>query len=280
MLANRIALALVACVAPGCFAASPAAERQAYAYRLLAGELESGGFASRHELDAAAQQDGYGVLSPQQPPSSGLFYSDRLAFDLGPTTPMAGPTPFAINPAAIVQSRKLVQSGGIRVEVENGPAAVKTAGAIAQEVGGWIQRADGHSILIRVPAERLEEALDRLAKLGTERDRSLHGYDVTDQHRDLVIRLDNLEKVRLRYTELLAKAENVKSALEVEKELERVTLEIERLKGARLALETNVAFAMLEAQFVDAKTAEPTLGPLGWVLWAIAYGIKWLFIWE
>jgi hypothetical protein len=56
------------------------------------------------------------------------------------------------------------------------------------------------------------------------KDKNIAGEDVTEEYRDLEIRLDSAEKTRQRYLELLNKAERVKEILKIEKELERLLI--------------------------------------------------------
>ncbi len=102
----------------------------------------------------------------------------------------------------------------------------------------------------------------------------VRGEDVTEEYLDLRIRLDNLEKARLRYLDLLNKAQNVGETLAVEKELERITMEIERLKGRIGYLERVVRFSTIQVVFE--RPTNP--GPVGWVFYILYHGVKWLFV--
>ena len=109
-------------------------------------------------------------------------------------------------------------------------------------------------------------------KLGDVLHREVTVEDVTAQYRDLAIRLKNAEAVRDRLAELLKKAQAVKDALEVERELARVTDDIERMKGRLKLLHELVQFSTITIQFqaqsVDhvnstVKLPFPWLGNLG-----------------
>jgi hypothetical protein len=82
-----------------------------------------------------------------------------------------------------------------------------------------------------VKSEHLNDAIKEISELGKVQGKSLSGQDVTEEYLDFQIRLENAEKSRERYLELLAKAENVEAALKVEKELERLNGTIDLLKG-------------------------------------------------
>jgi hypothetical protein len=68
----------------------------------------------------------------------------------------------------------------------------------------------------------------------------------------------------------------VSEAVLVEKELERVTAEYETIKARLQSLEGQVTLATVRVDF--ARPVRP--GPVGWVFYGLAKGIKWLFIWE
>jgi hypothetical protein len=82
--------------------------------------------------------------------------------------------------------------------------------------------------------------------------------------------------MRARYQALLERAANVSEAVLVEKELERVTVEYESLKARLQSLEGQIALATVRLDF--SRPIRP--GPVGWVFYGLAKGIKWLFIWE
>lgn len=75
--------------------------------------------------------------------------------------------------------------------------------------------------------------------------RNVHGQDVTERFFDLKIRLDNAEKVRKRLLALLEKATNVKDSVAVERELGRVTEQIERFKGQLKFLRDRIAYSTI-----------------------------------
>ncbi|MHC5019863.1 MAG: DUF4349 domain-containing protein [Planctomycetota bacterium] len=266
------ALAAAASLLTGCmsggYAASPAAESRYMASQAggLAGSIDEIGVSDR---------------------TAGVFFNS--------TTPSALA---AMDPAAFAASRMVARNATLAVELpvvndEKGKPdrkatdkaieqAAKTAAAIGKELKGWVVYESQHRVVLRVPAESLDTALEQIGALGEVTDQTVTGSDVTDQHRDNAIRLDNLEKSRQRYLKLLASAEDVKAALAVEKELERVTLEIERLKGQQKSLETSVRFSLVTVSFSGAypKKSGPMPGPLGWVFYGLWWFVKWLFIWE
>jgi hypothetical protein len=173
-------------------------------------------------------------------------------------------------------ARFIVRSAYLRIERRDPENGVKAATELAQRLGGWVQRTENKSATIMVPAEKLDAALEELGKLGKVAKRDVRGEDVTEEYLDLRIRLDNLEKARLRYLDLLNKAQNVGETLAVEKELERITVDIERLKGRLGYLERVVRYSTIQVLFE--RPTNP--GPVGWVFYILYHGVKWLFVWD
>jgi hypothetical protein len=192
---------------------------------------------------------------------------------VAPSAPMGGEQGSA---ASIEASRSIIRNASLSVErdaPEEGPAQIV---ALAKSHGGYAELVTRESVTVRIPAERLDAFLAAVPALGKVKEQSIIAMDVTESHRDFKIRLAHLETMRARYQALLEKAANVSEAVLVEKELERITVEYESLKARLQALEGQIALATVRMDF--SKPIRP--GPLGWVFYGLAKGIKWLFIWE
>ncbi len=170
----------------------------------------------------------------------------------------------------------VVRSARLSISSDDPQRSVREAEGIAREHGGSVEHALRDSVLLRVPDARLEEMLQALAGLGDVTERELRAVDVSVEHRDLAIRLDNLERARARYQQLLERAKDVAEALAVERELERVTLEIERLQAARATIESRISRATVEVRFAT----ESSPGPVGWIFYGLYHGVRWLFVWD
>ncbi len=131
-------------------------------------------------------------------------------------------------------------------DVEKGLDAVE---AMAKKAGGYLVMRSSSQIVVRVPAAAFDASLKAVLELGDVLRRDLSVDDVTEQFRDLEIRLKNAEAVRVRLEQLLAGAKNTEEALKVEKELGRVTEEVERLKGKLRRLRELIAFSTITVAF-------------------------------
>jgi hypothetical protein len=180
---------------------------------------------------------------------------------------------------ARIDGRKLKRNAWLTVEVDDEddiPKTIEKARQLAQNANGYIQSASTHSVTMMVPTERAENFLDELAALGEVTDKHVSVVDVTSQYVDLEIRIDNLEKTRQRLQQLLAQSAKVQDVLEVEKELSRVTIELERLKGQMRTMKRETTYASIRLNVEE----EVTPGPLGWVFYGGYKAVKWLFVWD
>jgi len=119
----------------------------------------------------------------------------------------------------------------------------------AAELGGFVASQTDDTIVIRVPAARFYEAVERVSGTGDVLHRDLRATDVSEEFRDNDIRLRNLEAMRVRLEELLSRASDVEDALRVERELERVTVELERLRGRQRFLADRISLSALAITF-------------------------------
>jgi hypothetical protein len=151
--------------------------------------------------------------------------------------------------------RKLITNGELQLAVADLEQSIDQAQRWANEVGGYAQSLTNDTIHLRIPASRWDEALTRATAMGRVLQKQVQVQDVTEEFLDLEIQLANARALRQRLEELMAKAEDVKAALEVELELARVRTEIERIEGRLKYLSHNVAMSSLVLRFVAVDTA-------------------------
>ena len=83
------------------------------------------------------------------------------------------------------------------------------------------------SVQLRVPAEKLDEALDAFRGLATEvQSEDVSAQDVTDEYVDLQSRLRSKEATEAKLLEFLEEAEDTEAALSVYAQLERIQTDI------------------------------------------------------
>ena len=154
----------------------------------------------------------------------------------GPTTAAVHGTEFLIYTARLTMAVYQVGPGLDAIE------------RIGRDVGGYLSAKTDREVTIRVPRQRFEETLKRVEGSGDVLHREVRAQDVTDEFMDLDTRLKNARAMRQRLQDLLAKAA-VKEALEIEKELGRVTGEIETMEGKLKLLRDRIAFSTITVAF-------------------------------
>jgi hypothetical protein len=130
---------------------------------------------------------------------------------------------------------------------------------IIREAGGFLQLQNDQQLTVRVPAANFRDALARIEQVGDVLHRNVQALDVSDEYRDLTIRLQNALAMRDRLQLLLQQASTTEQALQVEHELERVTLIVEQLRGRMQLLGDRLAFSTITVMFQP--HAEPTDQP-------------------
>jgi len=117
------------------------------------------------------------------------------------------------------------------------------------------------SITIRVPSEKLDQALERLRGLALEvRSESRSGQDVTEEYVDLNARLEILEAAEQELLELYQTRQasgEVADILEVYRQLITFRQEIEALTGRVQYLEQSAALATVTVELTPDVLAQP-----------------------
>lgn len=183
--------------------------------------------------------------------------------------------------AAARQDRLLVRRASIVVEVEHVARARDAAAALAARLGGHVQRAstasdDRAELVLRVPAPRLDPALDSVARLGTERRREVGAEDVTEMVVDLDARAANLRALRDRLRQHLERATTVADLVAVERELARVQSELDVHEARLKHLRSTVALAELRVEL----HRRVVLGPMGLLFVGLGKALGKLFVWR
>jgi Domain of unknown function (DUF4349) len=142
-------------------------------------------------------------------------------------------------------TRLMIYTGNLSLVVDSIENTLVKIKRLAESQDGYMQALGYNVITIKIPAQHFSKTVDEIEKMGNVSSREIQGEDVTDHMRDLNIRLDNALEFRKRLIKLLDKATKIQDALEIQRELERVTSEIELLKGKIQSIEHSIAFSKL-----------------------------------
>ncbi|MCH1883902.1 DUF4349 domain-containing protein [Agrococcus sp. ARC_14] len=172
------------------------------------------------------------------------------------------------------EDRAVIVTGSVAMRAGD-PLQVADAVTDATEArGGTIdRRAEGAStdfepawatLTVRVPAVEVDGMLDALRGLGEVTTLDLGEEVVTNQVRDLEVRVNASRASVERLTELLTTAADTETLLEVEAQLTQRTSELESLLSQQRALEEQVAMSTLEVQIRSTTVEGPTGTPSFW----------------
>jgi hypothetical protein len=173
-----------------------------------------------------------------------------------------------------VEDRKIIYNATLSLTVKIPDSTNVEIVEIAEKYEGYVQSVGTNLTKIRVKSENLNKAIEEISLLGKIESKSISGEDVTDEYTDYVIRLENAEKARTRYLELLALAANVTETLLVEKELERLNSEIELLKGKMSKIEHLTEYSTITIYLKE--KVKP--GIAGYFFIGVYKVVKWLFV--
>ncbi len=193
---------------------------------------------------------------------------------------------------SLSEQQKLIYTAELSLEVDNARLAVEAADSLAVASGGLVadsritQNADGKetaTVRLRIPSQRLDEVLVQLRQLGAVRHEVLYTEDVTKDYADMETRLAVKEETGARLRHLLtSQAGNLADVLAVERELGRVTEEIELLKGERRYYDERIAYSTVTLTLVEpgalpsAGAGTPIAEALSHALEVLSTSVAWL----
>ena len=186
-------------------------------------------------------------------------------------TDIAGDT-FAGLPEAsaeeIAGELKLIKTADITCEVDDVDRGFEDVYAVAAAEKGFVvgtNRAaaeEGYiygSVTLKVHPSKYDETVKALRDIGRLVSETSTTADVTQEYVDVQARLENAEATRGRYLEILAiRAGTVPDILEVEREIERVTENIERFKGQLRYFDSQVGLSTITVHLEEPHAAVPT----------------------
>lgn len=177
------------------------------------------------------------------------------------------------------KGRLLTYKGNLNLEISSGESQEirNKVFEYLQKIEGYITTETTNNLSIKVPSQKYREATAYLKTLGKVTYESYSIEDITEAYYDSKIRLENAVKLQVRLTELLKRAKSVQETVEVEKELNRVTNEIETHKSRLFRLDNQIQFSTLTVHLIE-KEKEPKLGPVGWVFYILYKGVSYLFV--
>ena len=208
---------------------------------------------------AAARAD---TAPAPQAPSNGLAAAPPIATP--PTSPTGAKTapPDAKKGAQAENPDVLVVYQGSMAMIVDAEKVASTAERIvdlSESVGGHLAGRRDAAVTVRIPSARFHEVFEKVAALGEVTQQSVTAEDVSEEFHDAEVRLQNLKATQKRLQEFLARSANMNDMLTLEHELERVSMEIDRIEGRMRFLRDHAAFSTLSVALSARAKTQPVI---------------------
>jgi hypothetical protein len=210
----------------------------------------------------------YSVAPEAQLPATDLYAADEAARQsLGNAD---------VNLQA-AQDRLVIKNADLAIVVKDPAARMKQISDLAVEMGGFVVSSNLYqsyygpnsvevpeaTIVIRVPSERLDEALEKIKEGAVSVDsENISGQDVTSQYVDLQSQLKAKQAAEKKLLEILDQATKAEDVLAIYLQVQTVQSEIEVLKGQIKYYEESAALSSISVRLIAEESAQPiTVGP-------------------
>jgi len=231
-----------------------------------------------YELDVIFLLVGCAARSSQEESPSIPAEPPRVEMDTGKSAE-TGQELASQSMGAEPMERLVVKRAEMRVSVADPAEAMHTVVQLAESMQGyvvnsnqWNSTSDGQtyinaSVMVRVPAERLDEMMQKVRDLAADPktgvlSETVTGEDVTAEYVDSQARLRNLKAAEAQLVELLDQAPDLEYTLDIFRELTEIRSQIEVLEGRIKYLEESAALSALSVEFVAEASLQPLqIGP-------------------
>lgn len=200
------------------------------------------------------------MLVEVEAPVEGVFYAEDSVSE----------SEFFSNEPVVVE-RLVIRNANLTIVVEDPAASAGKIAKLAEAFDGFVVNSNVYqttfaegifatqaSITIRVPAERLDEALDQIKQDVVEvRSENISGQDVTQEYTDLESRLRNLEAAEEELREIMGSLTKAEDVLNVYQNLRQVREEIEVIKGRMQYFEQSARLSAITIDLLPDVVSQP-----------------------
>lgn len=175
-------------------------------------------------------------------------------------------------PNAADIERIVIKNGSMRLVVVDPAASMEAISAMAEEMGGFVVSANLYqevarsgievpraSVTIRVPAERMDEAMSRIraqSKAKPENE-NVTSQDVTSEYVDLKSRLKNLQAAETELTRIMQDARRTEDVLAVYQQLVQIREQIEVIQGQINYYDQAAALSSIAVDLIADAAVQP-----------------------
>ena len=170
-----------------------------------------------------------------------------------------------------LQERLVIQNADLSIVVADPQAKMTAISAMAKELGGFVVSSNMYqsylsngkpvpegSIMVRVPAEKLDSALNQIKVDAVEvRNENRSGQDVTQDYIDLNSQLHSMQAAADQLTKIMQSAEKTEDVLNVFSQLQSYNQQIEVVKGQIQYYEQASALSAISVTLIAEETIQP-----------------------
>ena len=195
---------------------------------------------------------------------------------LAPDSSVSGAQDAFNSNGQVAQERLVIENADLTIVIKDPKARMKEIAELAKSMGGFVVSSNLYqntsstgkevpqgSIVIRVPAEKLDEALAKIKEGAVDvptENRS--GQDVTSQYVDLQAQLTAKQAAEKKLLEIMDQASRAEDVLAIYLQVQSVQTEIEQLKGQIKYLEESAAMSAISVQLIAEESTQPiVVGP-------------------
>lgn len=168
------------------------------------------------------------------------------------------------------QQRLIIRTGTMNLEIETYSEAETKINDLVKNLNGYISGSSSSlnaagkkqgTMTIKVPAEKFDELIARLAEIGTISSQNITSSDVTEEYIDLAARLKTERELEQRLITLLdTKAGSLSDIIEIESKLATVRQKIESVEGRMKFLRSQASFSTLTVSIFEPSLLETSSG--------------------
>jgi hypothetical protein len=170
------------------------------------------------------------------------------------------------------QQRIVIKNGSMSVVVTDPGATMAMISSMAEEMNGFVVSANLYkevasngaevpraSVTIRVPAERMTEAIDRIKSQSPQDplNENITSQDVTSDYVDLQSRLKNLEATEVELTRIMQEATRTEDVMAVYSQLVSIREQIEVIKGQIKYYDEAAALSSIAVELIADAAVQP-----------------------
>lgn len=159
--------------------------------------------------------------------------------------------------------RKIIRTANLRLRVDRLDEATRRVRELATGSGGHVQAesvdTDSGTLTLRVPAERLDEVLNRFGEIGGVEHRDIATQDVTERMVDIEARIANQRASVERVRAMMDRAGDLTQLVRIEEELTKRQAELDSLVRRQQTLSGQVTMSTITVTISARSSAPPVV---------------------